>query len=50
MFEGAEPVNDDDPEVEFPVPLPPLVGGIRLLIPVLLLILLAVFEVHRKRT
>ena len=49
-FAGAEPVNDDEPEVEVPVPLPPLVGGTRLLIPVLLLILLAVWEVHRNRT
>ena len=47
-FEGADPVNED--EVEFPVPLPPLIGGIRLLIPALLLMLLAEFEVHLKRT
>ena len=48
MFEGPDPVNEDD--VEFPVPLPPLIGGIRLLIPPLLLMLLAEFEVHLKMT
>ena len=46
VLEGADPVNED--EAEFPVPLPPLMGGIRLLIPPLLLILLAVVEVHLK--
>ena len=48
VFEGADPVSDD--EVEFPVLLPPLIGGIRLLIPALLLMLLFVFEVHFRRT
>ena len=46
VLDGADPVNEDEAEV--PVPLPPLMGGIRLLIPPLLLILLAVVEVHLK--